>query len=163
LASDFVVNVQGDEPLMHPDTIDQVVQSLKRDKNCVMSTACIAKSDAAGYRNPNVVKVVKDRRGVALYFSRSPIPCDREGDFKTYFKHLGIYGYRRNFLLAFPTLPPSPLESREKLEQLRALENGYVIRVVETTHDSIGVDTEDDFERVKDLISSQTSVEATHA
>ena len=129
-----------------------LVRGLELDESCAMATACVVKSDPEGYRNPNVVKVTKDKRGRALYFSRSPIPCDRNGTAQNYLKHLGIYAYRRGFLLQFPALAPSALERREKLEQLRALENGYQIKVIETIHDSVGVDTEEDFELVNSVI-----------
>ena len=154
LACRFIVNLQGDEPLMHSEVIDQVVAALERDSSCLMSTACLPKNDPEELQNPNVVKVTKDRNGWALYFSRSPIPHDRDGRAGSYFKHLGIYGYRRDFLLQFPMLDASPLEQREKLEQLRALENGIRIKVVETVHDSIGVDTEEDFKLVKEKLMS---------
>ena len=150
----FVINLQGDEPLMHPETIDQVAVAIQKDPSCVMSTACIPKNDPEEFSNPNVVKVTKDRNGWALYFSRAPIPYDRDKHANGFFKHLGIYGYRRDFLLRFPTLASSVLENREKLEQLRALENGYRIKVVETLHDSIGVDTEADFRLVKERLIS---------
>ncbi|MBI1977303.1 MAG: 3-deoxy-manno-octulosonate cytidylyltransferase [Candidatus Omnitrophica bacterium] len=157
LDCEIIVNLQGDEPLMHSDVIDQVVVALQRDPASVMSTACILKNDPEELANPNVVKLTKDRNGCALYFSRSPIPHDREGRGGSFFKHLGIYGYRRNFLLQFPTLAPSKLEQREKLEQLRALENGYRIKVVETVHDSTGVDTEADFKLVKEKLMAAVS------
>ncbi|MBI4368542.1 MAG: 3-deoxy-manno-octulosonate cytidylyltransferase [Candidatus Omnitrophica bacterium] len=162
---EFVVNLQGDEPLMHPAVMDQVVVALKRDRSCQMSTACVPKESADEFLNPNVVKVVKDQNGWAIYFSRSPIPHDRQGRGSKFFKHLGIYGYRRDFLLRFPTLPASHLEECEKLEQLRVLENGYRIKVVETVHDSIGVDTEEDFKRVREkLVSgSRSQTEVPHA
>ena len=163
LNCEFIVNLQGDEPLMHSETIDQVVVALQRDISCTMSTACILKNSPEEFSNPNVVKVTKDRNGWALYFSRSPIPHDRDGRNHQFFKHLGIYGYRRGFLLQFPTLPPSPLEQREKLEQLRALESGYRIKVVETVHDSIGVDTEEDFKLVKEKLISDHRVGASRA
>ena len=163
LTCEFIVNLQGDEPLMHPETIDQVAVAIQRDQSCVMSTACISKNDPEEFSNPNVVKVTKDQNGWALYFSRAPIPHDRDGRANEYFKHLGIYGYRRGFLLRFPTLTPSELEHREKLEQLRALENGYRIKVVETVHDSIGVDTEEDFRLVKEQLISSGRVGASHA
>lgn len=150
----FIVNLQGDEPLMHPDVVDQVVVVLQRDSACMMSTACVLKNDSEELANPNVVKVTKDRNGWALYFSRSAIPHDRNGRPSSYYKHLGIYGYRREFLLQFPTLESSQLEQREKLEQLRALENGFRIKVVETVHDSIGVDTEEDFKLVKEKLTA---------
>jgi 3-deoxy-manno-octulosonate cytidylyltransferase (CMP-KDO synthetase) len=126
-----------------------------------MSTVCVAISDRDDFDNPNVVKVVRDRTGRALYFSRSPIPFYRgappEGGsyesmgagFSRPYKHLGLYGYRRTFLLKFATLPQMPLERAESLEQLRALEHGYRIHTVETQHDSIGVDTPEDLERVR--------------
>lgn len=163
LASEFIVNLQGDEPLMHSETIDQVVVAIQRDQSCVMSTACISKNGPEEFANPNVVKVTRDRNGWALYFSRAPIPHDRDRQTNQYFKHLGIYGYRRDFLLRFPTLAPSALEHREKLEQLRVLENGYRIKVVETIHDSIGVDTEDDFKLVSERLISQGRIGASHA
>lgn len=154
LACEFVVNLQGDEPLMASEVIDHVIAALEKDSSCVMSTACVLKNNPEEFLNPNVVKVAKDRHGWALYFSRAPIPYDRDGHRNHYFKHLGIYGYRRDFLLQFPMLAPSPLEQRERLEQLRALENGYRIKVVETVHDSIGVDTEEDFKLVKERLIS---------
>ena len=163
LDCNFVVNLQGDEPLMHSDVVDQVVLALQRDASCVMATACIPKSDPDEFVNPNVVKVTKDENGWALYFSRSPIPHDRDGRTNRYFKHLGIYGYRRDFLLKFPRLAPSSLERVEKLEQLRALENGYRIKVVETVHDSIGVDTEEDFKVVAERLGALAKVGVSHA
>jgi len=163
LPCQFIVNLQGDEPLMPGEVIDQVVGALQRDLSCVMSTACIVKTDPDEFRNPNVVKLTKDRSGLALYFSRSPIPFDRDGKTTHFYKHLGIYGYRREFLLQFPALSASSLEQREKLEQLRVLENGYRIKVVETVHDSIGVDTEADFNLVKKLLSSKRRVGVSHA
>ena len=159
----FIINLQGDEPLMHSDVVDQVVSALQRDASCVMATACIPKSDPDEFVNPNVVKVTKDENGWALYFSRSPIPHDRDGRTSRYFKHLGIYGYRRDFLLKFPRLAPSSLEQVEKLEQLRALENGYRIKVIETVHDSIGVDTEEDFKVVAERLGALAKVGDSHA
>ncbi len=167
LSSEFIVNLQGDEPLMHPEVLDQVVTALQRDFSCVMSTACVPKTDSGELVNPNVVKVTKDQNGWALYFSRAPIPYHRDGGSALspvrYFKHLGIYGYRRDFLLRFSTLLASSLEQTEKLEQLRVLENGYRIKVIETVHDSIGVDTEEDFQLVKERLSSSHRVGANRA
>ncbi len=163
MTCDVVVNVQGDEPLMHPETIDLTVNILKRDSHCVMSTACIKKNDPEGYEDPNVVKMTKDKEGWALYFSRSPIPFDREKRSTEYLKHLGIYAYRRSFLLEFSSLSSSTLEQREKLEQLRVLENGFRIRVGETPHDSIGVDTESDLERVQEKLTLASQEELPHA
>ena len=119
-----------------------------------MATVCVPISDRADYDNPNVVKVVKDRAGRALYFSRSPIPNLRGGPAEAGpYKHIGLYGYRRSFLLTFAALPQTPLERAESLEQLRVLEHGYRIHTVEITHDSIGVDTPEDLERVRQLLA----------
>jgi len=148
---------------MSSEVIDQVVTVLQRDFSCVMSTACVPKTDSQELANPNVVKVTKDQNGWALYFSRAPIPYHREGGAIRYFKHLGIYGYRRDFLLRFSTLLASSLEQTEKLEQLRVLENGYRIKVIETVHDSIGVDTEEDFQLAKERLSSSHRVGAHRA
>jgi len=152
LSCDLVLNVQGDEPLIEPAMIDEVIAPLVADPMLEMSTVCVAISDRADYTNPNVVKVVIDRARRALYFSRSPIPHLRDArldPIPTTYKHIGLYGYRRAFLLKFATLPQTPLERAESLEQLRAIEHGYRIHTVETIHDSIGVDTPEDLERVR--------------
>jgi 3-deoxy-manno-octulosonate cytidylyltransferase (CMP-KDO synthetase) len=166
LPCDIVVNVQGDEPLVEPEMIEAVIAPLVTDPMLEMSTVCVAITDRSDYTNPNVVKVVKDRAGRALYFSRSAIPHFRAGPpeggpydgagadnvgagFSRPFKHIGLYGYHRTFLLKLATLPRTPLERAESLEQLRALEHGYRIQTVETRHDSIGVDTAEDLERVR--------------
>jgi 3-deoxy-manno-octulosonate cytidylyltransferase (CMP-KDO synthetase) len=154
LSCEVVVNVQGDEPLVDPETIAGVVQPLLREPALLMSTACCPIADETSYTSPHVVKVVRDRSGNALYFSRAAIPFARDGDVvsgfsRTTFKHLGIYAYRREFLLTFASLPQTPLELSESLEQLRALEHGIRIRTVETRDDSIGVDTPEDLERAR--------------
>ena len=161
LSCEIVLNVQGDEPLIEPEMIEAVIAPLAADPMLEMSTVCVAIADRSDYANPNVVKVVKDRTGRALYFSRSPIPHFRSGPpeggpyesvgagFSRPFKHIGLSGYRRTFLLKLATLPQTPLERAESLEQLRALEHGYRIHTVETTYDSIGVDTPEDLERVR--------------
>jgi 3-deoxy-manno-octulosonate cytidylyltransferase (CMP-KDO synthetase) len=149
LDCDVIVNVQGDLPLIEPGMIDEVVAPLA-DASLEMATLRTAITDASEYANPNVVKVVVDRRGDALYFSRAPIPgglgapADRPA-----FKHIGLYAYRRSFVPAFAALPPTPLEVAESLEQLRALEHGYRIRTVETRFRSIEVDTPEDLDRVR--------------
>jgi len=158
--SEIVVNLQGDEPLMRSEVVDQVVGAIQKDAACMMSSACIRKGDPAEYINPNVVKVTKDRWGIALYFSRSPIPFDREKRVIDYFKHLGIYGFRKDFLLQFVSWGPSLLEEREKLEQLRVLENGYKIKLVETVYDSIGVDTEEDLKMVEEKLAAASKAGA---
>ena len=152
LSCEIVLNVQGDEPLIEPEMIEQVIAPLAAEPMLEMSTVCVAIADRSDYANPNVVKVVKDRSGRALYFSRSPIPYVRDPRVEPIpatYKHIGLYGYHRTFLLKFATLPPTPLERAESLEQLRALEHGYRIHTVETTYDSIGVDTPEDLERVR--------------
>jgi 3-deoxy-manno-octulosonate cytidylyltransferase (CMP-KDO synthetase) len=156
LPCEIVLNVQGDEPLIEPEAIEAVIAPLIADPMLEMSTVCVAIADRSDYADPNVVKVVKDRAGRALYFSRSAIPHFRSDPGSPIpdpghgpFKHIGLYGYRRTFLLKFATLPQTPLERTESLEQLRALEHGYRIHAVETKYDSIGVDTPEDLERVR--------------
>jgi len=158
LPCDIVLNVQGDEPLIEPETIEAVIAPLIADPMLAMSTVCVALSDRDDYDNPNVVKVVRNRAGRALYFSRAPIPHYRGGPPESGpYKHLGLYGYRRTFLLKFATLPQTPLEKAESLEQLRALEHGYGIHTVETQYDSIGVDTPEDLERVRVRLKADTT------
>jgi len=167
---EIILNVQGDEPLIEPEMIEAVIAPLVAHPMLEMSTVCVAIADRADYANPNVVKVVKDRAGRALYFSRSPIPHFRTGPpeggphnpdvgsgFSRTFKHIGLYGFRRTFLLKFATLAQTPLEQAESLEQLRALEHGYRIHTVETRHDSIGVDTPEDLERVRRQLLAGTA------
>jgi 3-deoxy-manno-octulosonate cytidylyltransferase (CMP-KDO synthetase) len=153
--SEVVLNIQGDEPLMRPEMIDQLVDGMQSDPGCVMGTLARKINAADQLTNPNVVKVVVGKSGNALYFSRSQIPFVRDGGETTFYKHLGIYGYRREFLLKFVALPASELEKAEKLEQLRALENGYAIRVWITPHDSIGVDRPEDVELVEEILRAQ--------
>ncbi|MCD4688342.1 MAG: 3-deoxy-manno-octulosonate cytidylyltransferase [Desulfuromonadaceae bacterium] len=163
LEADLVVNVQGDEPLIAPSMIDAAVAPLRDDPSIPMGTLKAAISDWQEFRDPNVVKVVTDHAGDALYFSRSPIPFPREewqasvapmADLGA-FKHIGLYVYRRDFLLRFAAMPESRLEQLEKLEQLRALEHGYRIRVIETDQVCIGVDTPEDVPRVERLLKSR--------
>jgi 3-deoxy-manno-octulosonate cytidylyltransferase (CMP-KDO synthetase) len=150
LPCEIVLNLQGDEPLIEPETIEAVITPLLSDPMLEMSTVCVAIADRSDHGNPNVVKVVKDRAGRALYFSRAAIPHFRGGPPEGGpYKHIGLYGYRRTFLLKFATLAQTPLERIESLEQLRALEHGYRIQTVETRYDSIGVDTPEDLERVR--------------
>ena len=150
----IIVNVQGDEPMIDPAAIDAAILGLLDDDMGAVSMGTIKKriERPSDILDPNVVKVVTDAQGNALYFSRSPIPYAREaGETPAYFKHIGLYVYRRDFLLAYPDLPVGPLERAERLEQLRALENGYKIRVVETEYESLGVDTPEDWKRVAEL------------
>lgn len=160
VAADIIVNVQGDEPLIDPAAIDATIRPLLEQPDVVMSTARVRITDWARVQDPNVVKVICDERGRALYFSRSPIPYIRDekdrGDTPAcYWQHVGLYAYRRDFLLAFSRLPQTPLEKLEKLEQLRALENGHRIAVVETEYVSIGVDVREDLEQVNAYLKAQ--------
>src|SRR5262245_15270688 len=147
LDCDVVVNVQGDLPLLDPRAITEVLQPFA-DPSIVMTTLYRRLHQAADFTNPNVVKVVLDRAGFALYFSRSPIPHARDprDGWPPMFKHIGLYAYRRSALLVIARLEPTPLERTESLEQLRVLEHGIRIKAVETTYESIEVDTPDDLE-----------------
>lgn len=150
-----VINVQGDEPLIEPDMIEQLIEYLGRHTAVPMASLMKPLDSDAEGGNPNVVKVVVDRDNFALYFSRAGIPFIREPGRKPlprFFKHLGIYGYQRNFILQFPALEPTTLEQLEQLEQLRALEHGFKIKLLETVHDTVGVDTPDDLRRVEQLM-----------
>ena len=155
------INIQGDEPLIDPEAIDAALLSVIGDESVMMGTLKKLIYDPAEVSNSNVVKVVTNLLGDAIYFSRYPIPYQRDGASTTpiQFKHIGLYVYRREFLLSYPDLTVGPLEQAERLEQLRALENGYKIRVVPTDYESLGVDTPDDLERVNRLFSlAATSV-----
>jgi 3-deoxy-manno-octulosonate cytidylyltransferase (CMP-KDO synthetase) len=152
LSEEIIVNLQGDEPMMHPSVIDAVVAPLLADRAVSMTTAALLRDDPEEFLRPSVVKVVTDAGGDALYFSRSPIPHYRDAGSGRYRKHLGIYGYRKEFLFTVAALPPSPLEEAERLEQLRVLESGYRIRVVDVAHDSVGVDTQEDLAAVKERL-----------
>jgi 3-deoxy-manno-octulosonate cytidylyltransferase (CMP-KDO synthetase) len=152
--ADIVVNIQGDEPLIDPAAIDAAVLALINDTEIPMATLKKRIVIPEEYENPNVVKVVTDRFENALYFSRSPIPYvrdEKERRAAVHFKHIGLYVYRRDFLLSYSDLPVGPLERAERLEQLRALENGHRIRVAETEYESLGVDTPEDLEKVASL------------
>jgi len=147
VSCEIVINVQSDLPLIEPDMIAQIVEPLMADRSLVMSTLRQAISDPSDLTNPNVVKVVVDAHDNALYFSRAPIPYQRTPGQS--FKHIGLYGFRRDFLLLFAGLEQTPLERAESLEQLRALEHGFRIRARQTRFDSIEVDTPEDLERVR--------------
>jgi 3-deoxy-manno-octulosonate cytidylyltransferase (CMP-KDO synthetase) len=155
---DIVVNVQGDEPLIDPAVIDKTIQPLIDDPETPMATARHLITDPERVADPNVVKVVCTAGGRALYFSRSPIPyirdeADRAAVPQCYWQHVGIYVYRRDFLLDYAGLETSLLEDLEKLEQLRVLENGFSIAVVDTEYECIGVDSPEDLERVAAIMS----------
>ena len=156
LDAEIVVNVQGDLPLLDPAMVAAAVAPLRIDTGLPMATTQTAIRTDEELRNPNVVKVVTDRDGFALYFSRSPLPYWRDGapsDVLAH-KHIGLYVYRRDFLLTFARLAPTPLEQAEQLEQLRALEWGFRIKVVEVAAASIEVDTAQDLERARALTAN---------
>jgi 3-deoxy-manno-octulosonate cytidylyltransferase (CMP-KDO synthetase) len=154
------VNIQGDEPLIDPEAVDASVLSVLADDEVAMGTLKKRIVEPDEITNPNVVKVVSNLLNDAIYFSRSPIPFERDAytGASIYFKHIGVYVYRRDFLLQYPDLKVGPLEQSERLEQLRALENGYRIRVVETDYESIGVDTPGDLERVNRLFVAEEAL-----
>jgi 3-deoxy-manno-octulosonate cytidylyltransferase (CMP-KDO synthetase) len=155
LTCGIVVNVQGDEPLIDPMTIEDVVRPLVDDPALPMATVRRAITDPADYLNPNVVKVTVDGRGDALYFSRAAIPGrpgDQAGPAPPCHAHIGLYAYRRDFLLTLAGLPQTPLERIESLEQLRALEHGFRIRTVAALSETVGVDTPEDLERARERL-----------
>ncbi len=153
--ADVIINVQGDEPLIEPAVIDQLAGEFYQAPGLLMATLAAPLAEAE-YHVPSVVKVVTDLAGYALYFSRSLIPYPRNpANGLTYYKHIGIYAYRRDFLLKFAALPPTPLEKAESLEQLRALEHGYRIKVLSTDFISVGVDTPEDLERANAILATQ--------
>ena len=158
LQAEIVVNVQGDEPLLVPEMVDQAVAPLLEDPALEMATLATPIQDEKEKLDPAVVKVVVDQQGYALYFSRAAIPHVRESreEASPASRHLGLYAFRRDFLLRFAELPQTPLELTEKLEQLRALEHGHRIRVVITEGRSLGVDTPEDLERVRELLEPRT-------
>jgi 3-deoxy-manno-octulosonate cytidylyltransferase (CMP-KDO synthetase) len=148
--AEIIVNLQGDEPEVSGEALDTLVELLQRDPTCPMATLATPIRDEAAYRDPGCVKVVLAQSGRALYFSRSPIPMHRDGlplDGPLGLLHLGLYAYRRDFLLSIAGLPPSPLEMTEKLEQLRVLESGTPIAVGIVDEPSIGIDTPEDYAR----------------
>ena len=149
--ADVIVNVQGDEPLIEPALIDELVAEFANDDALQMATVATELTEADEMQNSNNVKVVVDKNSNALYFSRSLIPYPRNAGKSQVFKHIGIYAYRRNFLLAYAKMEPTPLEQSESLEQLRALENGYKIRVIKSDCRFVGVDTEEDLKLVNEI------------
>jgi 3-deoxy-manno-octulosonate cytidylyltransferase (CMP-KDO synthetase) len=167
LKADLVVNVQGDLPFIHAKTITQAVQPLRRDRKIQMGTVCNPIYDEQQWRNPNIVKVLMDRAGLALYFTRSPVPYVRDASIELEaaaqqakqrlwgYRHLGLYVYRREFLLKFARLRPTPLEQIESLEQLRAMAYGYRIHVAQVDEQSVEVDTAEDLKRATDYVNSR--------
>jgi 3-deoxy-manno-octulosonate cytidylyltransferase (CMP-KDO synthetase) len=158
IPADIYINVQGDEPLIDPGTIDAVAAAMADDDSIQLATPCSAITLPGEIMDPNIVKVVQDFDGHALYFSRAPIPWVRDtGDrvAAKHWKHIGLYGYRREALLEFPTLPPGELERIEQLEQLRWLENGFHMHVVETNYNAVSVDVPGDIQKVEKLLQSR--------
>jgi 3-deoxy-manno-octulosonate cytidylyltransferase (CMP-KDO synthetase) len=155
-SADIIVNIQGDEPLIEPEMIDAAVGPMIEDPGLNVCTLMTRITDEGEYLDPNVVKVVVDAEGFALYFSRSPIPFSR-APFKEaappLFKHVGLYVYRREFLKKFTAMKPAPLEEAEGLEQLRILQNGFRIKVVETPFNPVSVDTPEDLEMVRKMVT----------
>lgn len=152
--AEWIVNVQGDEPTLDPAAIDAAILGVLGQEHALMGTLKTPITRNEVVTDPNVVKVVTDALGNAIYFSRSPIPFNRDSGRVTYYKHIGLYIYQREFLLAYPDLPVGPLEQAERLEQLRALENGFKIHVVETDYDALGVDTPEDYKHVSELFEN---------
>jgi len=154
-----VVNIQGDEPLIHYSMIDDLARALTLEPICPMATLIKRIDDEEELRNPNVVKVVIDKNKFALYFSRASIPFNRDNiPFKetVYFKHFGLYAYTKDFLFTFKSLPKSRLEKTEQLEQLRVLEAGYKIKTVETQRNTVGVDTKEDLLKAMEFLKKET-------
>lgn len=148
----IIINIQGDEPLIQPLMIDNVAGALLKDSSLNMATVMKKIDDLADVNDPNVVKVVVDKDNFALYFSRAPIPFfagNSELAKPLYYKHIGLYGYTKDFLFTYKNLPVSDLEKAERLEQLRVLQEGFRIKVIETKYDTVGVDTPEDLEKVK--------------
>ncbi len=152
----IIVNIQADEPFIHPSMIDDVVSPLLKDKSIYMATLCHKIKDPYEIVDPNVVKVVMDRKGFALYFSRAPIPyaLKHETRVTSCYKHIGLYCYTKDFLFTFKSLPQTRLEKHENLEQLRVIENGYKIKVLETKFDTVGIDTPEDLGKAIEVINA---------
>jgi 3-deoxy-manno-octulosonate cytidylyltransferase (CMP-KDO synthetase) len=153
--AEIYVNIQGDEPLLNPGVVDAVVAEMIEDSSIRIGTPCVPITEPKDVMDPNITKVVRNFDGDALYFSHAPIPWVRDANSPVvaqHYKHIGLYAFRRDALLEFPTLPPGDLEVVEQLEQLRWLENGFGIRVVETDYDAVSVDVPEDIQRVEQLL-----------
>ncbi len=156
----IIINIQGDEPCIEPEVVDAVAKTLMQDTEAVMSTAVVRIKSEEEARNPSIVKCVMDDRQYALYFSRAMIPYNRNGQYGAdviYYHHLGLYAYRKPFLLKYATLPMGMLQQVEDLEQLKVLEHGYKIKVAVVNSKSIGVDTPEDIKRVENIICKQNT------
>ncbi|MFN8444542.1 MAG: 3-deoxy-manno-octulosonate cytidylyltransferase [Caldilineaceae bacterium] len=157
LDAEIVVNIQGDEPLLNPAMIDEVIQPFFNDLDLPMSTLCVPILEEEALHDPNVVKAVFDQQGNALYFSRSLIPYPRKRDNFQAYEHLGLYAYRKNFLMTYISLPQTRLEINESLEQLRVLESGYRLKIAVSAHpyEGVSVDTQEDLERVREIVRAR--------
>ena len=155
--AEIVVNIQGDEPLLNPAMIDEVIQPFLSDPDLPMSTLCVPILEEEALHDPNVVKAVFDQQGNALYFSRSLIPYPRKRDNFQAYEHLGLYAYRKSFLMTYITLPQTRLEINESLEQLRVLESGYRLKIAVSAHpyEGVSVDTQEDLERVREIVRAR--------
>ncbi len=151
----YICNLQGDEPLIKPESIDDVIRNVKDDESADISTLIRVLKDEVEINNPNLVKCVVDNNGFALYFSRSKIPFERNSNIATFYGHLGIYGYKRKALESMTTLPQTPLEKTESLEQLRALENGMKIKTSVVDFVPVGIDTKEDLEKFKQIVEAK--------
>jgi 3-deoxy-manno-octulosonate cytidylyltransferase (CMP-KDO synthetase) len=153
ISADYIINIQGDEPFLGEAVIDKVIDALD-EPGIVMSSACTPISDDVEIDNPNVVKVILDKAGMALYFSRSKIPFVRDAahNFQGFYRHVGIYGFKRDFLFKFTQLPRTPLEMAESLEQLRALEHGYKIKMTVSNCDFVGIDSLSDLRKAEEIL-----------
>ena len=155
IEGEIILNVQGDEPLIQPEALDAVIKPLIKDQDIKMATLITPIIGESESSDPNIVKVVKDKNDFALYFSRSLIPYAREKDISLVFKQIGVYAYKRDFLLSFAKMKPTIYEKTEKLEQLRALENGYKIKLVETNYNPVSVDVPEDLAKVEYILRSK--------
>ena len=151
----YIVNLQGDEPLIKPDSIDAVARNVQEDDKADISTLIRVLTDEEEINNPNLVKCVVDNNGYALYFSRSKIPYERNKNVATFYGHLGIYGYKRDALMKMTSLPQTPLEKTESLEQLRAIENGMKIKTSVVDFVPVGIDTAEDLEKFKQIVAQK--------
>ena len=151
----YICNLQGDEPLIKPESIDDVIRNVKDDASADISTLIRVLKDEEEINNPNLVKCVIDNKGFALYFSRSKVPFERNSNIATFYGHLGIYGYKRKALESMTTLPQTPLEKTESLEQLRALENGMKIKTSVVDFVPVGIDTKEDLEKFKQIVEAK--------
>ena len=153
----IVVNIQGDEPLINPMVIDDLVRAMQDDKTISMATVVKKSNSMEEFKSPDVVKAILDENNFAMYFSRSPVPTllklDAKGSY--FYKHIGIYAYNKDFLFTFKKLPESYLEKNERLEQLRALEGGYKIKAIETKFETVGVDTPEDLELARTILEKE--------